>query len=191
MRALSCVVACLLAVAGLAGCDDTGPQDASMPVSAVQLPDDLCGAVPESAVTRWRLVADGHATDPGDDRSEARCTMSGRVEGAPVTLEVTLTSYGAPDRDALLRLLADELASRCGDLEAAGQGRFTDTDRHCSSDQRGRVTEVSLSTPSQGVLTVSMAHDGPQRQLLGAEVVGVSGAIANASLTPRSGARRS
>ena len=162
-----------------------------MPVAAARLPDDLCAVVPASAVTRWRLVDEDHATERGEDRSKARCTMSGRVGGAPVTLEVTLTSYGARDRDALGELLADELATRCGALEATGEGRFTDTDRRCSSDQRGQVTEVSLSTPSQGVLTVSMTYDGPQRGLLGAEVVGISGTIANAELTPRSGARRS
>jgi hypothetical protein len=191
MRVPTCVLACLLGALSLAGCDDVDPEDAGMPVTAVRLPDDLCAAVPTSAVTRWRLVADDHATERGDDRSEARCTMSGRVDDAPVTLEVTLTSYGARNRDALQALLADELAERCGALEATGQGRFTDTDRRCSSDQRRLVTEVSLSSPSQGVLTVSMTHDGPQRQLLGAEVVGISGSIANAELTPRSGARRS
>ena len=191
MRLPAVVVACLLTVPVLVGCDDGDPEDASMPVDAAPLPDDLCAAVPASAVTRWRLVDDGHATDRGEDRSEARCTMSGRVDGAPVTLEVTLTSYGARDRDELRQTLAGELAERCGALEATGEGRFTDTDRRCSVDQRDRVTEVSLSTLSQGVLTVSMSHDGPQRQLLGADVVGISGTIANGELTPRSGARRS
>jgi hypothetical protein len=191
MRVPTCVLACLLGALALVGCDDVDPEDASMPVAAVRLPDDLCAVVPASAVTRWRLLDDDHATERGEDRSKARCTMSGRVDESPVTLEVTLTSYGARDRDALRELLADELAARCGALEATGEGRFTDTDRRCSQDQRGRVTEVSLSTPSQGVLTVSMAYDGPQRQLLGAEVVGISGTIANGVLTPRSGARRS
>ena len=191
MRVPTCVLACLLGALTLVGCDDGEADDASTPVAAVRLPEDLCAVVPASAVTRWRLLDDDHSTERGEDRSEARCTMSGRVDDAPVTLEVSLTSYGARSPDALRALLADELAERCGDLEATGEGRFTDTDRRCSRDQGGQVTEVSLSTPSQGVLTVSMAYDGPQRQLLGAEVVGISGTIANAVLTPRSGARRS
>ena len=107
--------------------------------------------------------------------------MSGRVDGAPVSLEVTLTSYGASDRDALQQTLTDELAALCAALEAEAEdgAEYTDTDRRCSSEHRTRVTEVSLSTPSQGVLVVSMSHEGPQRQLLGAEVVGISGTIAN------------
>lgn len=181
MRQSAAVLACLLTVTAVSGCDATQPEDASMPVDAVELPGDLCAVVPASAVTRWRLTADGHATEPGGDRSEARCSMSGRVDGAPVSLEVTLTSYGASDLADLQQTLADELAALCAALEAEaeGDGEYTDTDRRCSSEQRTRVTEVSLSTPSQGVLVVSMAHDGPQRQLLGAEVVGISGSIAN------------
>ena len=48
-------VSCLLGALLLVGCDDVDPEDASTPVTAVRLPDDLCAVVPASAVTRWRL----------------------------------------------------------------------------------------------------------------------------------------
>jgi hypothetical protein len=175
---------CLVSAAALAACSD---EPRAEPVSAARLPDDLCAAIPDSVVTRWRLVGESHETEQGKERAEARCAMSGRVDDAPVTLEVTLTSYGAPDADAARDVVERELADRCAELESSGPGRFTDTDRRCSTetgarpgDQRGRVTEVSASTPSRGLVTVSMAHAGPLWQLVAAEVVGISGAIANA-----------
>jgi hypothetical protein len=184
VRSLTCALLCLLSGAGLGACSDEAPAAA---VSAVRLPDNLCAAIPDSVVTRWRLVDVAHETEQGDDRAEARCTMTGRVDEVPVTLDVTLTSYGARDADAARALVAGELAERCAELEASGQGGFTDSERRCSietgarpGDHRGRVTEVSVSTPSRGLLSVSMAHAGPLWQLVAAEVVGVSGAIANA-----------
>jgi hypothetical protein len=198
MRLLTGVLACLLSTLALVACDE-GESDE--PVSAARLPDNLCGAVPDEVVARWRLVEAAHDTEQSADRNEATCAMTGRVDGLPVTLELRLTSYAAPGKDAARALVAGELEDRCASLEAGGGGRFADTDRRCSvetasrpSDQRGRVTEVSISTPAGGLLTVSMAHAGPTWQLVGAEVVGISGSIANADpaeLTRRSGARRS
>jgi hypothetical protein len=187
VRYLTCALLCLMGAAALVACDYEPP---AAPVSAVRLPDDLCAAIPDSAVTRWGLVDVTHRTEQGDDRAEARCTMTGRVDEVPVTLDVTLTSYGARDDDAARALVAEELTERCAELEESGQGRFTDTDRRCSietgarpADHRGRVTEVSVSTPSRGLLSVSMAHSGPLWRLVAAEVVGISGAIANADPT--------
>ncbi len=184
MRYLTYVLVCVVGAAAWVSCSEDTPADR---VSAVRLPDNLCAAIPGSAVTRWRLSDVAHETQQGDDRAEARCTMAGRVDDAPVTLEVTLTSYGAVDSDAVEDVLRRELAERCEELEASDTGRFTDTDRRCSTEtrarpggQRGRATEVSVSTPSRGLVSVSMEHSGPLWQLVAAEVVGISGAIANA-----------
>jgi hypothetical protein len=62
----------------------------------------------------------------------------------------------------------------------AGRGDRFDKERtRCSTEGDGDVTEISRSVPSQGVVTVSMTHDGQLSQLLGAEVVGLSGILAN------------
>lgn len=170
------VTAALVAVLG-AGCSsDDDPE----PVSAAGLPDNLCAAVPANVVERWGLSEDDHATDAADDQGKATCTMSGTAADAPVELEITLTSYGGADADAVRGIVADEVAASCDDLEQQGEGRFKGADTRCSSEADGSYTEISTSVPSHGVVTVSMSHDGQMAQLLPAEVVGLSGTIANA-----------
>lgn len=178
------VLACLVGALVLAGCADGDEPDA---VQAERLPENLCAAVPDSAVTRWQLAEESHATEQGDELGRAECSMSGRVDDVPVTLDISLTSYGAADRDAARARLADELADRCAELERDAAGRFTDDDRRCVTETqarpvpfRGRVTDVSISNSFGGLLTVSMEHGGPTWQLVAAEVVGIAGAIGNA-----------
>lgn len=189
MRALAtcAALACALMLAGCTS-DDESPE----PVGVAQLPDNLCAAVPENVVSRWALVEDDHDLDPADDtgqeRAEATCTMSGRAEGDPVTLRISLTSFGGADRADVQSRMAEDLAGRCAQLEASGEGRFTRKDTRCSTEtgsgpDRGRVTEVSLSVPSHGVVSVSMTHGGPMWQLVAPEVVGLSGVVANSDPT--------
>ena len=175
----SCVVVGLL---GLAGCG--GGEDPPAPVTAADLPDDLCAAVPDGVVHRWSLAEEDHSTSGGRDRAEATCSMSGAVDGEPVTLTITLTSYGGADADAVRSRVGDDLAARCADLEANAAGRFTGKADRCSTEtpagpERGRVTEISRSIPAHGVVEVSMRHSGRLWQLVGAEVVGLSGVVAN------------
>jgi hypothetical protein len=105
--------------------------------------------------------------------------MTGAVADEPVTLDITLTSYGGLDADAVRDLVADDLAARCDDLEQSGAGRFADEENRCSTEARGAVTEISRSVPAHGVVTVTMTHDGELSQLVPAEVVGISGTVAN------------
>ncbi|GAA4375370.1 hypothetical protein [Nocardioides caricicola] len=157
-----------------------GSDDEPEPVSAVEPPDNLCAAVPDNVVERWGLTEDDHASDAAGDRSTATCTMSGTAADAPVTLEISLTSYGGADADAVRALVADEVAARCDELDQAGGGRFKAEDTRCSTESDGSFTEVSTAIPAHGVVTVTMSHDGQMSQLLPAEVVGLSGTVANA-----------
>lgn len=172
----------LISVSVLAGCagDEPDPE----PVRAAQLPENLCAAVPETVVSRWSLVEERHATDETDDRAEATCSMTGEAEGAPVTLELSLTSWGASDKAASRQLMDDDLAERCADLESVAGATFTDEDNRCSSQTpaepvaaRGQATEHSLSVPAHGVATVTMRHSGELWQLVPADVVAVSGTL--------------
>jgi hypothetical protein len=139
-------------------------------------------------VSRWSLVESDHDLDAGTERAEATCTMSGRAEGDPVTLRISLTSFGGADKDAVRKTMTEDLAGRCEQLQASGDGRFTAKDTRCSTEtgpgpDRGRVTEVSLSVPAHGVVSVSMTHGGPMWQLVAPEVVGLSGVVANSEPT--------
>lgn len=170
------VTAALVALVG-AGCSsDDDPQ----PVEAAAPPDNLCAAVPDTVVERWGLAEDDHTTDAADDRGEATCTMSGAAAGAPVELEITLTTYGGADADAVRGIVADEVAASCDDLERQVDGRFKAADTRCSSESDDTYTEVSTAIPARGVVTVTMSHSGSMAQLLPAEVVGLSGTVANA-----------
>lgn len=160
-------------------CTGCGGEEEPEPVSAAELPDNLCDAVPDNVVSRWGLAEDSHATDAADDRSEASCTMTGTADGEPVTLELSLTSYGGADADSVRTLVTDELAARCDDLEASATARFKKESSRCSTEAPGDVTEISRSVPSHGVVTVTMTHEGTMKQLVGAEVVGLSGTVAN------------
>jgi hypothetical protein len=106
--------------------------------------------------------------------------MTGQVDGNGVKLEITLTSYGGADADAVRGIVADEVAASCDDLEQQGGGRFKAEDTRCSSESDDTFTEISTAIPAHGVVTVTMSHGGPMAQLLPAEVVGLSGTIANA-----------
>ena len=82
--------------------------------------------------------------------------------------------------------LADEVAAHHGTchilVNNAGVlsvGRFADEDTRCSTEAAGSVTEISRAIPAGGVVTVTMTHDGQLSQLLPAEVVGLSGIVAN------------
>lgn len=172
------MTAALVALLGsaVAGCSEDEPD----PVTAAELPDNLCAAVPESVMARWALTEADHQTEAADDRSEASCSMTGTVADEPVTLDITLTSYGGLDADAVRDLVADDLAARCDDLEQSGTGKFEDEETRCSTADGGSVTEISRSVPAHGVVTVTMTHDGELSQLVPAEVVGISGTVANA-----------
>ncbi|WP_243056885.1 hypothetical protein [Nocardioides sp. SR21] len=169
------VTAALVAVVGT-GCSSDDDPD---PVSAAELPDNLCAAVPDNVVERWGLSEDEHRTAPAGDQSVATCSMSGTAADAPVLLAITLTSYGGADADAVRDLVADEVAASCDDLEQQGDGRFEAEDTRCSSEADDAVTEISTAVPAHGVVTVTMSHSGQMSQLLPAEVVGLSGTIAN------------
>jgi hypothetical protein len=171
---VTCALVALLGSTG-AGCAEDEPD----PVTAAELPENLCAAVPDSVVARWTLTEADHATEAADDRSEASCSMTGTVDDDPVTLDITLTSYGGLDPDAVRTLVADDLAARCDELEQTATGRFDDEKTRCSTEARGAVTEISRSVPAHGVVTVTMTHDGQLSQLVPAEVVGISGTVAN------------
>lgn len=175
MRLGPALAACALVGLLGAGCGEDEPD----PVAAAELPENLCTAVPDNVVDRWSLTEEDHRTETADDRSEATCSMTGTASDAPVTLEITLTSYGGSDADAVRTLVADDLEIRCAMLEESGEGRFADEDTRCSSEAAGSVTEVSRAIPAHGIVTVTMSHDGQLSQLLPAEVVGLSAIVAN------------
>lgn len=176
MRLGPVLATCALVALLGAGC---GGDDEPEPVTAAELPDNLCAAVPANVVERWGLTEDDHATEAADDRSEATCSMSGIAADAPVDLEITLTSYGGADADAVRAIVADEVAARCDALEEQGEGRFDGADSRCSVEAGDTVTEISTAIPAHGYVTVTMSHDGQLSQLLPAEVVGLSGVVAN------------
>lgn len=169
------VTAALVAVLGTGCSSDDDPA----PVSAAELPDSLCAAVPDNVVERWGLEDGPSSSEPGDDRSEATCTMTGQVDGNQVKLEISLTSYGGADADAVRQVVADEVAASCDDLKQQGVGRFKAEDTRCSTEAEDTVTEISTAIPAHGVVTVTMSHSGQMSQLLPAEVVGLSGTFAN------------
>jgi len=166
----------LLALLGT-GCSSS--DDQPEPVSAAELPDNLCAAVPDNVVARWNLSEDSHDTQAADDRSVAGCLMSGTADGEPVSLHITLTSYGGASADVVRDFVTSELADRCARLEEDAAGRYKKSSSRCSTEAPGDVTEISRSVPSHGVVTVTMMHDGTMRQLVGPEVVGLSGVVAN------------
>ena len=165
MRTLTSLVLALVCAPALASCSDDTPK--AEPVVTAQLPDNLCDAVPSSVVERWRLVEKDHATNESEDRNEASCSMTGEADGEPVTLGVSLTAFGAADKDAARQLMTADLEQRCDALEESGTGAFEDEDSRCSSEtpgrpaaQRGQVTEYSLAIPAHGVVSVTMQHRG-------------------------------
>lgn len=157
------------------GCSEDEPD----PVSAAELPDNLCDAVPENVVARWNLTEADHATDDADDRSRASCSMTGTVDDDPVTLDLSLTSYGGADADAVRTLVSDDLADQCDVLQQGSSGRFREESTRCSTEAKGAFTEISRSVPAHGVVSVTMTHGGTLAQLVPAEVVGISGTVAN------------
>lgn len=175
------VIVCLLLVGSLAGC---GGDDEPAPVDAVELPADLCDAVPTEVVDRWSLEPEDRSADGDDDRRRASCTMSGTTDDGTVDLAVSMVSFGGPSNAAVRTRVADALAVLCDQLEtSAGGAAVTREDTRCSTESGaggGEVTEISRSVPSQGVVTVTMRATGLQAQLVGAEVVAVSGTLANA-----------
>lgn len=174
MRFGALLVTCALVALLGSGCTEDEPE----PVAAADLPDNLCGVVPDNVVARWNLAEEDHHTDGADDRREASCTMRGAVDDVPVTLDLMLTSFGGADADAVRTLVADEITHQCRVLQGS-TGRFEQESTRCSNESAGAVAEVSRSIPSQGVVMVTMTHEGAQAQLLGAEVVGLSGVVAN------------
>ena len=136
-------------------------------------------------VERWSLTADDEPPVEGDDaRRTATCVMSGRSsQGEPVTLEITMTTYGGDSREEVLDTVAEELAQRCDALEGRGA---TDGDREnrcgASAEDGTSVTEVSRSLASLGVVTVTMSTTGDATTALAAEVAGLSGTFANGEL---------
>jgi hypothetical protein len=186
---------------GVVACNDA---DAEVAVTVAELPEDLCQAIPSDIVARWHLADDDFDFDTSSDerRSIAACTMSGEVDGKPVSLAVSLIAFGGEDRDAVRTRMADALADRCAELQAAHAGRFRQAENRCSAEtgrgpDRGQVTEVSRSVPSYGVVTVAMDHSGPQWRSVAPDVVAISGTLANAgpadlpSLDTLAGARYS
>ena len=155
------------------------------PVAAADLPEPFCSAVPAGVVERWSLTADDEPPVEGDDaRRTATCVMSGRSsQGEPVTLEITMTTYGGDSREEVLDTVAEELAQRCDALEGRGA---TDGDREnrcgASAEDGTSVTEVSRSLASLGVVTVTMSTTGDATTALAAEVAGLSGTFANGEL---------
>ena len=107
MRTLTSLVLALVCAPALASCSDDTPK--AEPVVTAQLPDNLCDAVPSSVVERWRLVEKDHDTNESEDRNEASCSMTGEADGEPVTLGVSLTAFGAADKDAARRLMTADL----------------------------------------------------------------------------------
>ena len=103
----------------------------------------------------------------------------------PVTLEVSLTAFGAPDKDAVRQLMTDDLERRCDALEASGTESFKDEANYCSSStpgrpaaQRGQVTEHYLAIPAHGVVSVTMQHRGPMWIPVAYDVIAVTGTLA-------------
>lgn len=165
------------------GEDEEGPE----PVEAKTLPANLCAGVPADVVERWALVEDTHDTTESEERNEATCSMSGTAQGAPVTLEVSLSSFAAEDDDAVRELMEEALAERCAELESSGTGTVTEVDGRCTSEspaepagERGTVTEFSLAKGSHGISSVTMVHHGPRFGAVGAEVVAIGGTISQA-----------
>jgi hypothetical protein len=177
MRLGPVLATCALVALLAGGC--SGGDDEPEPVAAADLPDNLCAAVPDNVVARWGLAEDSHATDAADDRSVAGCIMIGTAAGAPVSLHIIVTSYGGSSADSVRALVTADLAARCDRLEQEAAGRYQERATRCSTEAPGDVTEISRSVPSHGVVSVTMKHDGTMRQLVGAEVVGLSGVLAN------------
>ena len=176
MRLGPVLATCALVALLGAGC---GSDDDPEPVSAATLPDNVCDAVPANVVERWDLSDGPHRSEQSDDRSEATCVMTSTIDGNEVKLSITLTSFGGSDADAVRALVADEVAARCDELKQQGEGRFKAEDTRCSAEADTTVTEISTAIPAHGVVTVTMSHRGQMSQLLPAEVVGLSGVVAN------------
>jgi hypothetical protein len=182
MRATSLAALLLLASPLLAACGED--EEAPDPVAAKALPANLCAAVPAEVVERWALVEDAHDTTELDDENEATCSMSGTAQGAPVTLEVSLSSFAADDYDAVRARMDQALDDRCSTLKSSGTGQVTDEDGRCAVEsppepagERGAVTEFSLAKAANGISSVTMVHHGPLFGSVGAEVVGIGGTI--------------
>ncbi|MCD4535814.1 hypothetical protein LRP67_17125 [Nocardioides sp. cx-169] len=182
MRASSLAVLLLLAPPLLAACGED--EEAPEQVEAKALPANLCTAVPAAVVERWALVEDVHDTTESADENKATCTMSGTVRGAPVTLELSLSSFAADDDDAVRERMEEALEERCSRLESDGTGQVTEEDGRCAVEsppepegERGAVTEYSLARAANGISSVTMVHHGPLFGSVGAEVVGIGGTI--------------
>ncbi|WP_134738338.1 hypothetical protein [Nocardioides sp. 503] len=182
MRSTRVAALVLLLSPLLAACSDD--EETPEPVDAKALPANLCEAVPDEVVERWALVEDAHETTESDDENRAACTMSGTAQGAPVTLEVTLSSFAADSYDAVRTRMKEALDERCATLESSAPGEVVRQDGRCSVEsppepeaERGAVSEFSQALGSNGISAVTMVHHGPLFRSVGAEVVGIGGTI--------------
>ncbi|WP_193610613.1 hypothetical protein [Nocardioides lijunqiniae] len=182
MRATSLAALLLVLSPLLAACGED--EEAPEPVGAKSLPDNLCAAVPAEVVERWALVEDAHDTTESDDENEATCTMSGTAQGAPVTLELSLSSFAADSFDAVTARMEEALQRRCEALGSSGTGEVAERDGRCTLEspaepeaERGEVTEYSLAKASNGISSVTMVHHGPLFRSVATEVVGIGGTI--------------
>ena len=100
--------------------------------------------------------------------------MQRRVADDRIGLEICKMSF-REDNEAFDEWLADQ----CDVLQQGAAGRFRKESTRCSTEVKGAFTEISRSVPAHGVVTVTMTHDGQLAQLVPAEVVGISGTVAN------------
>ncbi len=173
--------AVLGAVLLLAACSE---EEAPEPLGPVALPENLCDAVPSSAVERWALHEVSHETTDEGEVATATCEMSGTFAGRPVGLQVSLDSYGAADDSAARDDVIERLAQECATLEARAVGTFSDDDHECTDEARDddarRTTMETLyrSLPARGIARVAMDHHGDGWQIVPAEVVAIAGHLA-------------
>ncbi|MBM0126601.1 hypothetical protein [Pimelobacter simplex] len=161
----------------------TGETDRPDGVPAATLPEDLCAAVPADLRTAWQLTDSAHETSVDETVTTATCTLAGSYLGAPVTVDLSLTSLaGTSTRDAR-DAMATRLAAGCDDLADAASDAppgvtFDRADSGCTLRRPGGdVVQVARSVPAHGVARVEVTHDGDNASGVAAEAERLVGVL--------------
>lgn len=177
----------LAALAGpwLAGCGDDPEAEPS--AAAAALPDDLCAEVPDRLRSDWQLEEVEHATGGDDDERTATCRMTGTRDGAPVGLDLRVTSYGDLDGTAAADRMAAALDDGCASLRDEDPALALDRDDlgcqaaipqdRARETGRGHVRDLSRIVTRDAVLEIEMTHEGLAAPLVQVEVEGLGGSL--------------